>query len=144
MNQSAAITIYKLTAYIPIVYSEYSVIMLDSQYFLTFLFILYKPVSYHWHLSFHWNQRWRFKSQINTFWQFSKVVWHWKWWNFSKKTVSNVYQCINEKFISLHTSEKTSNRTFWRLSNRDKRSRQSSSNPSAILNHVAIMFTADI
>lgn len=42
------------------------------------------------------------------------------------------HQCINEKFISLHTSQKVSKRTLLRFSKRDNNKRQSVINPSAI------------
>lgn len=42
------------------------------------------------------------------------------------------HQCINEKFISLQTSQKVSKRTLLRFSKRDNNKRQSVINPSAI------------
>lgn len=43
------------------------------------------------------------------------------------------YQCIKEKFISLHTSQNVSKRTLLWFSKRDNSKRQSVINPSAIL-----------
>lgn len=45
----------------------------------------------------------------------------------------NSYQCIKEKFISLHTSQNFSNLTVFRFSKRDNNKRQSVIKPSAII-----------